>query len=73
MTPHGQFKRGTSVARTVAKRSMLISALTEHMLMTHSIYSKPLCPIGPLISMQMKCVGLWVLMDYPVNIQIAEA
>lgn len=29
MTPRGQFKRGTSVARTVAKRSMLISALSE--------------------------------------------
>lgn len=68
MTPHGQFKRGTSAARTVAKRSALISAPSEHMLMTHSIYSKPLCPIGLLISMQMKGGGLWVLMDCPVNI-----
>jgi len=36
MIPHGQFKRSTSASRNVAKRSLLISALSEQMLMTHS-------------------------------------
>lgn len=42
---------------------MQILALSVHMLMTHSIYSKPLCPIGLHINMQMKGGGLWVLID----------
>ena len=52
---HGQFKTAHSVCEhSAAKRSMLISALSQHALITLCIYSKAHCPVGPGISMQMK-------------------
>lgn len=65
MIPNGQFEKGTSAVRTVAKRSLLISALGEQILMTYSFIPN-LLPCWP--PYQMKGGRLWLLTGCPVNI-----